>query len=319
LKDNPIQFAVVREDPLIEAQVIEQYGSSHLLMVCSGGCSVLSLKSMYPKLHIGAFDFNQHQIHLTQLKNESLKDKSNFDSLFNIETASPEGLNQCGNFETLFKGFREFIFNFIIDYAQLREMLCDTKAIPKLKDLLIGHRYWPVAFNLFFHDSFLEVMFGPEAIQHAPQGSYPKYFKRMFEQALNRDDARHNHFLHHIFLGHYLKEKGSLPYYLAHPTQVEDIDYIHGTLKDVSKLGEYDFIQLSNIMDWMDETSNAEIGRLISEKTTSGCVVLIRQLNNTQHILEYFPDFKLDVTLSDKLFLQDRSIFYSSILCLVRS
>ena len=47
--------------------------------------------------------------------------------------------------------------------------------------MLFEHKYWKVAFDLFFHHSFLEAMFGPEAVQHAPKDSYPEYFRKVIE------------------------------------------------------------------------------------------------------------------------------------------
>lgn len=318
MRNNPIQFAVVREDPLIEAEVVSQHKRTNLLMVGSGGCSALSLGALFPDLEITAFDFNLAQIQLAQTKNEYLTATENFNKVFNIEDASPEGLNQCGNFESLFKGFREFIFDFILKYDQMRCLFSEKTSRDKIESQLINHRYWSVAFDLFFHDSLLRMMFGDAAIQHAPHGSYPKYFQRVFEEALLRQDASQNYFLHHVLLGHYLDDPHCLPPYLIKRQKSDHIQYIHGDLKAIPALGDYDFIQLSNIMDWMDVEQNREIGHLIHEYTTPGTVVLIRQLNNAQPVLDYFPNFKVDESLSETLLAQDRSIFYSTVLCLIR-
>lgn len=318
MRDNPIQFAVVREDPLLEAEIINQYQPHNLLTVCSGGCSVLSLKSLFPQLEISAFDLNLSQIQLTKDKNHELSNSHNFNEIFNIEDDSSLRLNQRGNFESLFKGLREFIFDFIVDYENIRSMMLSSNEISKISKYVFEHKYWPVAFELFFHDSVLRTMFGQAAIQHAPEGSYPQYFKTQFERAFTKSNAHQNYFLHHVFLGHYLKNSDSLPYYLISPKSHEGIEYIQGELSSVENIGQYDFIQLSNIMDWMSESENFELANVINQNIQPGTVILIRQLNNKQPVLKYFPDFKLDTGLSTKLLEADRSIFYSSILCLVR-
>ena len=57
------------------------------------------------------------------------------------------------------------------------------------------HRYWPVAFELFFSDQLLNAMFGAAATQHAPPGSYSAYFRGAIEAGLCRPDAAQNYFL----------------------------------------------------------------------------------------------------------------------------
>ena len=39
MRDNPVQFAVVREDPLIEIEILERHHCQQLLLSASGGCT----------------------------------------------------------------------------------------------------------------------------------------------------------------------------------------------------------------------------------------------------------------------------------------
>jgi S-adenosylmethionine:diacylglycerol 3-amino-3-carboxypropyl transferase len=316
MRDNPIQFAVVREDPLIEALLVEKFKLSSLLMVCSGGCSVLSLKTLFPHLTVSAFDVNPAQIDLTKEKAKQLNQVSDLKKNFNIENADPLGLNQCGNFESLFRGLREFIFDFILDKPRMEALFFENH----LKDysLLTEHRYWPIAFSLYFSNALLKTMFGEAAIQHAPRDSYPRYFQTVFEKGLKKSNGFKNYFLHHVFLGYYQDHPESLPVYLRSPQKIDKINFIHGPIEAVNDLRDYALIQLSNIMDWMSEAENTKLGSYITENTTKGTLVLIRQLNNEQPVQRYFPDFTVDESLSDYLYSIDRSLFYSSILCLKR-
>ena len=61
MKDNPIQFAVVREDPLIEAEVIRASGAERMLLVGSGGCTALTLQTLFPNLALTLVDPNPAQ------------------------------------------------------------------------------------------------------------------------------------------------------------------------------------------------------------------------------------------------------------------
>ena len=170
---------------------------------------------------------------------------------FNIGCSDPNGLNQNGNFESLFRGLREFIFDLIADEAEIRAMFEEKDRLASVSEILFSSKYWSVAFDLYFSDSLLNAMFGPDATQHAETGSYPRYFQQLFEKGLTSAAAFDNYFLHHVFLGYYLQRPDSLPYYLLSPPTGYHFQMVEGTLDRVPELHRFDLISLSNIMDWM--------------------------------------------------------------------
>src|SRR5690242_18699920 len=100
MKKN-IQFAVVREDFIIESKLVEIFGLKKILLIASGGCTALNLHAWHPELDIRLFDINPHQLHLVQEKISTLQ-SGNFDQIqnkFNIDDDNQNGLNACGNFE----------------------------------------------------------------------------------------------------------------------------------------------------------------------------------------------------------------------------
>jgi hypothetical protein len=185
----PIQFAVVREDPSIEMHLIESISSQRALVVASGGCTALSLARRFPGLSLTAIDINAAQLDLLRRKMDAvqLNDPVPRQRLFNIGSDSPDGLNACGNFESLFRGFREFISDMILPAPQLLSLFKEEHS-ECLIEALTRHRYWPVAFDLFFSEGLLMTMFGPEATQYAEKDSYPKYFQAAIEKGLIRPD-----------------------------------------------------------------------------------------------------------------------------------
>jgi hypothetical protein len=48
MRDNPVQFAFVREDPEIEASLVRRDHSGSALLIASGGCTALSLQALFP-------------------------------------------------------------------------------------------------------------------------------------------------------------------------------------------------------------------------------------------------------------------------------
>ena len=202
-----IQFAVVREDPEIEASVIRLEKVQKVLLIASGGCTALTLKTLFPDISFTLLDINPAQIGLVQTKIQALSERQaiGFQKKFNIDSVDPQGLNQCGNFESLFRCFRKFLNEFILEESEM-ETIFKGDAFPgdapqsdAILKKLITHKYWSVAFELYFSDALLVAMFGNDAIQHAAPGSYPGYFQSVLEKGLKNPSRNQNYFLHHIF------------------------------------------------------------------------------------------------------------------------
>jgi S-adenosylmethionine-diacylglycerol 3-amino-3-carboxypropyl transferase len=251
--DNRIQFAVVREDPEIEISILKNRTAKKVLLIGSGGCTAFSLQSAFPHLQITLFDTNSHQLELIKNKKEILEKNvtAELRSAFNVGTDAMSGLSQCGNFEYLFRCLRNFVYQFVAEEKVWTNLFEHKKGRTELLEGLGSNKYWKVAFELFFSDTMLEALFTKAATQHAPPGSYPKYFQRIFENALVSDSVYQNYFMHHIFLGYYIDRPDSLPQYLNSNPGKFGIDFIHGDLNSIADLKQYDLIQLSNIFDWM--------------------------------------------------------------------
>jgi S-adenosylmethionine-diacylglycerol 3-amino-3-carboxypropyl transferase len=179
---------------------------------------------------------------------------------------------------------------------------------------VFDHPYWPVVFEMYLGDPLLEAMFGPDATQHAEPRSYPGYFRNVFECGLERDTAFDNPFLHHVFLGHYLDRPACLPGYLSMPAADYRFRFVEGYVDDEVDLGEYDFIGLSNILDWMVPTAVDTLLDKVARELQPGSVIMWRQLNNKRDLaarLRQTLDF--DDSWCRSLQERDRSLFYSSI------
>ena len=160
----------------------------------------------------------------------------------------------------------------------------------------------------------LNAMFGPDATQHAEPGSYPTYFRRVFEDGLTREGAGDNPFLHHVFLGHYLDREGCLPHFLTVPAPEYRFSFRDGTIDAAVDLSAYGFIDLSNIFDWMGPSEVGSLFDKICAESGPGTVVMWRQLNNTRNLEERLRgDFAFDARWQQRLHALDRSLFYSSV------
>ncbi len=248
--DRP-QFAVVREDPEIELRLCALVRARAVLIVASGGCTALTLAHLAPGLRVTAFDLNPRQLAHVRAKQQAVL-RGDLAAL-NVADDSPDGLNQRGAFEGLFRTLRSFVEEFVAPRAELARFFApDAPPAERtaLLDCWTTSRYWPVAFELTFHDSLLHAMFGPAATQHAEPGSYPGYFQRVFERGLRRNDAASNPFLRHVWLGSYGADHA--PAYVTAGRPL-DVELLEGSLLDVPDLGRFDVFSLSNVFDWSDD------------------------------------------------------------------
>lgn len=304
-----IKFAIVREDPIVEKTIIENFNLRNVLMVASGGCTALSLKSYFPKIDFSLFDFNPIQILHVKRKIAELQkeDRPDFKKTFNIGFKNKNGLNNSGEFESLFRNLKDFILEFITTEEEVQNILLGKSSA----ESIFSNKYWKVAFDLYFSDSILVTMFGPDAIQHAEPGSYPRYFQKVFEKGLSSSNISENYFMHHIFYGSYIDKKDALPYYLVKTPQNLEFDFIQNTLLNIQNISKFDLVSLSNIFDWMDEGGVIEHLNYLGSNLKKGSFVLFRQLNNSKS----YPmkGFKYHKELAEELLSKDKSLFYNKI------
>lgn len=306
------KFAVVREDPDAEALLCERTGARAALVVASGGCTALTLAHRFPAMNVTAFDLNPAQLAHLAAKRDAVA-RGDLGAL-NVGDGSPDGLNQRGAFEGLFRTLRGVIAEFVAPPDALTRFFDATTAREERAAMLerwSASPYWAVAFELAFHDSMLHAMFGPAATQHAAPGSYPGYFRRVFERGLARDDAGRNPFLRHVLVGAY--DAAHAPAYV-HAARHLDIAVFEGSLPDVPELARFDLFSLSNVFDWSDDALVEAWSRELRTHARPGSAVLLRQLNNRRDLRRFFePDFTFDDALGAELGARDRSLFYERI------
>lgn len=320
MRNNPVQFAVVREDPQLEQVLVDHFAIDSALLIASGGCTALSLRASRPDCALTLLDMNEHQLNLVQRKLDALAlPEAERNPMFNVETIAPDGLSECGNFESLFRQLRGMIQDFVVDPEELQRAFRDPGVLSGVIDDWFSNPYWSVAFDLTFHSRFLNTMFGPAATQHATPDSYPGYFRQVIEGGLRRADAFDNHFLHHIFLGHYIDRPEALPSFLVGDIELDPFETMCGELSGVPRLSDYGLISLSNVMDWMAPDEQADVAKTLSG-AREGAVLILRQLNNQRDLGRVLGDgWKPDDACAKKLLEMDRSLFYERIGVYVRA
>jgi S-adenosylmethionine-diacylglycerol 3-amino-3-carboxypropyl transferase len=306
------RFAVVREDANVEHALCRRNGAGSVLVVASGGCTALTLASREPSLKVTAFDLAARQLEHVEAKLRAVE-RGDLPAL-NVGDDSPHGLNQCGEFESLFRTLRRFVEEMVAPAETIARYFDPATPLPDraaLVDSWTAASYWPVAFSVCFHDALLHAMFGPAATQHAESGSYPPYFRRAFERGLRSADGPRNPFLAHVLLGAYLPDDA--PDYV-HTHRALDVQLVQGQLTDVVDLARFDVVSLSNVFDWSDDTLVARWAGVLARELRPGATVVCRQLNNRRDLRRLFGDaFAFDGALGEDLLSRDRSLFYERI------
>jgi S-adenosylmethionine-diacylglycerol 3-amino-3-carboxypropyl transferase len=152
----PPQFVVVREDPRVEREVVRALRPRRVLLVASGSCTALALRAWFPRLEIALIEPNPAQVAHVERKLAALA-RGAAPAEFNVGEDASEGLHECGRFERLFRLFRTVLDLFVVPPVERALRLEQDAAW----DDVVGHPWWPVAFELAFADPLLRTMFGP--------------------------------------------------------------------------------------------------------------------------------------------------------------
>ena len=235
-----LKFAVVREDPQLEAHLIQTYQRQNVLCVASGGCTLLELRHQFPEIQLTGFDQNPRQIEHIQDKIRAVSQRDT--KALNVEQVDRTGINQRGDFEKLFRFWRMSFLEFVATQEEIDTFFYASLSRQERESLLhqwFSHAYWARLFELTWSPNLLHTMFGPEAIQHGDCDAYARYFQSLFEQGLSQTTAPRNRFLQHILLGYYRDEDA--PQYITSTHHLSDgLQLIHGTLLDCPHLSSFD-------------------------------------------------------------------------------
>jgi len=309
-------FAVNREDHLVESQVIEQLKAVRMLTIGSGGCVALTLKTIYPELHLSVFDINPHQLSHINNKIKALRN-SDYDAL-NIFKKNDTCLNQSGKFDEMFQELRDSFINNISSENEISKFFDVNISLDKRRNI---QNNWQNNTNIYkpfedvFNDISIAKIFGDEATKHGKPGSYVNYMKKKILEGLSRKDSHLNPFLQHIFLGYYQSEF-VFPYLSSSGNQ--DLELIEGDIFTVKKISSYDIVSLSNIFDWSETEYVKEHVEYLSQ-LNKGCAIILRQLNNHKDWIKIFSKYFVEDDSFDLHWqIHDRSLFYDHFKLFIR-
>ena len=313
---NSVLFAVNREDHYVEYDVINRLDPNRMLMIGSGGCIALSIKTTYPDLDLNVIDVNPHQ--LTHINKKSKAVQCSDLKELNVHTKDDSCLNQAGKFETMFQELRDSFIELVSNKKEVLSFFdSDMSDISRsiILEKWTNHNNISTPFQNVFNDKNINKVFSDEATKHGSPGSYISYMKNKILTGLNRKDSHLNPFLQHIFLGYYQSDN-AFPYMKS--KNKLDIPMTEGSILNLDNIYSYDVVSLSNIFDWSSDTIVKTHARYLSQMK-KGSAIIIRQINNHKNWIEIFNDYFTEDKNFDSYWQEhDRSMFYDHIRLFIR-
>ena len=313
---NSVLFAVNREDHYVEYDVINRLDPNRMLMIGSGGCIALSIKTTYPDLDLNVIDVNPHQ--LTHINKKSKAVQCSDLKELNVHTKDDSCLNQAGKFETMFQELRDSFIE-LVSYKKEVLSFFDSDMSDINRSIILekwtNHNNISTPFQNVFNDKNINKVFSNEATKHGSPGSYISYMKNKILTGLNKKDSHLNPFLQHIFLGYYQYDN-AFPYMTS--KNKLDIPMTEGSILNLDNIYSYDVVSLSNIFDWSSDTIVKTHARYLSQMK-KGSAIIIRQINNHKNWIEIFNDYFTEDKNFDSYWQEhDRSMFYDHIRLFIR-
>ena len=339
-KKLPLSFAQVREDSLLDREIIEQLGKGiNILMIGSGGCTAAFLATCPAIARMHIVDMHPAQIALCRLKMKLLQDYTTeerlailghrsmniplrkkvimgtlaslgykADILGPIEQVSRQGIDKMGRYEYLFAALRTRL---AARLPSLSTMIKNNDAPSKEQKAVLYE-----AFTNVMTLPNLVALFGKEATQNALVPFAEHFYQQtiaIFRHPCLTNSA--NPYLQQMLLGRF--EEGVCYPWIAQKqlTALPEIDYFHNNVNVLLCLEKskerYHFIHLSNILDWLNEGEARSLLEQVTDKLNKDGCVFIRQLNSNLSINELCQRLEWDHAYGQKLLNRDRSFFYT--------
>jgi S-adenosylmethionine-diacylglycerol 3-amino-3-carboxypropyl transferase len=338
----PVAFAQVREDPRVDLAVVERLGRGGLsgLMIASGGCTVAALVASGRFADLHGVDANPAQLALTGLKLGFLQHASpqrrrellghepypargaDLAALFERigvshdvfgppEVVTERGPDHAGRYELLFARLREVMAEKgLADWpALLSAPGAAAEAVAPLTSL---GRAFDESFEEVMALDYLVALFGAAATQNSVQ-PFSRHFAERTRQALAYLPTHDNPFLWQLLAGRFPPQCAYDWLDCEFPWSPPKLTWSCAMMNEVlasSDERRYDFLHLSNILDWLTESEARAVLRLAHRALKPSGIVTIRQLNSTLDVPALGAELRWLSEEADELHRHDRSFFY---------
>jgi uncharacterized protein DUF3419 len=335
----PLAFAQVREDSRLDIAVLDRLGRSDAsgVMIASGGCTAAALAASGRIAALHLVDANPAQLALTRLKLHLIRHAaptyrcevlghapmgsrakelaSLFDALGlhpnvlgSLDRVAELGPDHAGRYELVFACLRAAMGAQAKAWPAVLANRCAADAAAP--DTALG-RSLDEAFDQVMALDNLIALFGQAATQNRVE-PFARHFAGRTRHALASLPTADNPFLWQLLVGRFppdgMYDWLTLPSPLRMPELTWSHDPMHVVLAGIEE--RFDFIHLSNILDWLSPAEAAQLLQLTHRALKPGGLTLIRQLNSSLNLPALNPAFDWLTAESNVLHARDRSFFY---------
>ncbi|MBY0528212.1 MAG: BtaA family protein [Gemmataceae bacterium] len=338
----PIAFAQVREDALLDLEVLASFGSgARMVMVASGGCTAAALAALRPIASLHLVNPNPAQMALARLKLrlvQTAEPARRLALLGHVRIPADErqrqlveelqalglpedclgppalvarlGPDHAGRYERLFVRLRE----------SLDEAAANVEQVLRLTDPVEQARHADPAsdFGRALDGAYDAVLALPNLVRLFGEGAtrnrvepFARHFARRTRQVLATLPAAGNPYLWQMLRGSF--PPGTVyPWFTAPiPSRMPEVAFTIAPMADaLPTLGNsFDVVHLSNILDWLSIDEARRTLELAWNALRPGGVVLIRQLNSSLDIPALGGPFQWQPEVVT-MHMHDRSFFY---------
>lgn len=342
----PVAFAQVREDPLLDAQVVRGLGpEARIIMIASGGCTLAFLAAACRLGRIDVVDPNPAQIALARLKLHLLQNEECTDRLALLghapmrgderegrlraalqaidvpaDTIGPprvwaeEGPDHTGRYERVFAQLREEIKPQTTALGKLLSLRDPAEQARRIAPATPLGRALDEAFDRVMDLPILIRLFGEGATQNRPE-PFARHFARQTRRVLANLPAADNPYLWQVLAGHYPGDAEAPWLTLAPPDRLPEITWKTTVMTEALRCspGGYAFVHLSNILDWLSPADAQTTLELTHAALRPGGWTLIRQLNSTLDVPSFGRGFSWQTEEAQAMHARDRSYFYRTL------
>ena len=339
----PIAFAQVREDSLIDLEVVKALGNKlQVAMIASGGCTSAALISSARVSHLHLVDCNASQIALTRMKVDLLQ-KGTFarrmqvlghapmafaarkqaicealdcqglgpDTFGPIDFVSQVGPDHSGRYERVFYHLRERLKAREDDVQSLMRKRSPARQAEIVSKSSEFGAEMDAAFREVMSLPNLVALFG-EGATNNPVMPFGEHFAWRTRHVLETLPASSNPYVAQVIHGRFV---GASTFPWLKMPKAEKLPEIICTVAPMKAALEaerrsFDFVHLSNILDWLTPQEAEETLDVAHRSLRPGGMVLVRQLNSTLDVQSCGRGFTWLNEDAGKLHEQDRSYFY---------
>ncbi len=337
-----IRYSTCWEDANVLCKALDVKKNDKVLSVCSGGDNSFSLLTNEPSLVV-AVDINKTQLYLAELKKVAIRNlsqqatieflgyrssiyrlqiyqriKSNLSSEAfhyweNHLGVIESGIVHSGKFERYIRSFAKYIIPLIHNKKTIDKMF-EAKSVEDQKEFYNKEWNtwrWRFFFKLFFSKWVLG-KFGrdPEFMKQV-EIPVSDFILQQAQAHLNQKEAQNNIFLHYCLTGNFGLH---LPNYLLQENfqlvkqNIDRLVFFHGYAQDAfDRYGAFDKINLSNIFEYMDDTTFVKVAESVVNHTSCFGKIAYWNLMVTRNISELFPRHCKTMRIPDVV---DRGFFY---------